>query len=259
MESAGEVADMVISSTPAGPVTDSATGSVSPLPAGPTIAVTPSSSMRRRASSTACWGDVAESPWTSSIGWLWTPPAALISFTASSAAWRKGSPKSERSPVNGNRIAMRSGPASSWARALGPRRVVSRGTIRISAATTPRFTVMDIPRPAGDCRRKLLIDIATSSLMTRITDTRHSVNCGQNRPPPLLTHNAVDTPQHKSRRTSLVYAKCVIERDGTTPGLRCARATVGELDRQSQEQNMDDGQIRDQSGGFARRALLVTE
>jgi hypothetical protein len=213
---------MVTSSTPAGPVTDSATGSVSPLPAGPTIADTPSSSMRRRASSTACWGEVAESPWTSSIGWPLTPPAALISFTASSAAWRNGSPKSERSPVKGKRTAMRNGPASSWAWALGPRRVARSGTIRISAATTPRFPDDRMLDTAGVSWRKLLIDIPTSSVTTRIMGTRRPKIGGQNPPAPPLAHRAVDGLQHEPRQTSLVYAKCDIERYGTTPALRCA-------------------------------------
>ena len=53
--SAGEVADGVMTGTPAGPETDSATGNASPLPAGPTMASTPSISIRRWASVTACW------------------------------------------------------------------------------------------------------------------------------------------------------------------------------------------------------------
>ena len=215
---------MVISSTPSGPVTDSATGSVSPLPAGPTIADTPSSSMRRRASSTACWGDVAESPWTSSIGWPWTPPAALISFTASSAAWRKGCPKSERSPVKG-----KSDSDAQW-----PSCILGAG----ARTQEGRKERNDQDQRSDDSALPGRAHAPQRGCFPATTANRHCNLLGHhpnhghaiprerrpNPPAPLRAHRAVDGLQHEPRQTSLVYAKCVVEMYGMIPASapRCA-------------------------------------
>src|SRR5829696_9669794 len=154
---------------------------------------------------------------------------------------------------------MRSGPASSCAWALGPRRVASRGTIRISAATTPRFEDERTLRSVGVSRRQLPIDIATSSVITRVTGTRQPENGGQTQPAASLTHHAVDGLQHEPGQTSLVYAKCGTGRYGTTPALGWPCAGRYQAHRQSKEQEMIDGHDQDLSRSVARRARRVSE
>ena len=86
--SAGEVAEKLTVGTPAGPITRSATGSAAALAPGPTTACAPSTSTRRRASSTATAGSDPVSPTANVTGRPNTPPPSLTCRIASSNARR---------------------------------------------------------------------------------------------------------------------------------------------------------------------------
>ena len=92
--SSGEVAEGLMLTTPAGPVTRSATGRELALELGPTMAWTPSVSTSRRASATAVSLSVPVSPRADSTSKPNTPPASL---TCSMARRKPRSLQAERS------------------------------------------------------------------------------------------------------------------------------------------------------------------
>ena len=84
--SIGELAEKVTPGMPAGPSTRSATGKAFLLELGPTMAWTPSTSIRRRAAATALSGSDIVSPMANSTGRPSTPPPWLTCLSANSKA-----------------------------------------------------------------------------------------------------------------------------------------------------------------------------
>ena len=79
--------------------------------AGPMTTSTPRSTRSANAVSRRCCDASPESRYSTSTGWLSTPPAALISRTATSTAATIAGPINETSPLIGNSVPMRSTPS----------------------------------------------------------------------------------------------------------------------------------------------------